>query len=682
MNTTRAGVLVGGWLLLAVLCATVWAEFDFRLDIHWDRWKKTHQKKYQNEVEEMGRRALWEKNLMQINIHNLEASMGLHTYTMGISHLSDLTKEEMLKIYAPLKLPKNFKMTPTPLQATNEDVPASVDWRESGLVTSVKNQGSCGSCWAFSTVGALEGLLAKTTGNLVDLSPQNLVDCSGPYANDGCNGGWPHQALQYVIDNPGIDSLASYPYEGMEETCHYNPKFRTANCSSYYFVNKDEQILKQASASIGPISIAIDASDISQYRSGVYYNPYCGQELNHAVLLVGYGTDDITGLDYWLVKNSWGENWGENGYIRMARNKNQMCGISLYSVFPQFIFYSHVWAMRVNMPDCAGVVGVWLLALLCATVRAEFDSRLDQHWELWKKTHQKKYQTQVEEANRRELWEKNLLYINIHNLEASMSLHTYTVAMNHLGDLSEEEVSNLYASLKVPSDLEMAPSPHFSADVDLPSSLDWRKKGLVTKVKDQGECGACWAFSSVGALEGLLAKTTGKLEELSPQNLVDCSTKYGNKRCVGGLLQFAFQYIIANKGISSEKSYPYQAKAGVCRYNPAYRTANCSSYQYVRPATESALKQALAKVGPISVAVHSSCRSFVYYRSGVLNDPACLKRVDHGALAVGYGTDGDLDYWLVKNSWGTSWGEEGYIRIARNKKNMCGIASFGIFPLK
>ncbi|XP_033847474.1 cathepsin S-like [Periophthalmus magnuspinnatus] len=120
-----------------------------------------------------------------------------------------------------------------------------------------------------------------------------------------------------------------------DETCYYSPKYRAANCSSYYFVNKDEQSLKMASAYIGPISIAIDASDISQYTSGVYYNPYCGQDLNHAVLLVGYGTDDITGLDYWLVKNSWGPNWGENGYIRMARNKNQMCGMSLYAVYPQ-----------------------------------------------------------------------------------------------------------------------------------------------------------------------------------------------------------------------------------------------------------------------------------------------------------------------------------------------------------
>uniref|UniRef100_A0A3B3ZAW8 Cathepsin S, ortholog 1 n=1 Tax=Periophthalmus magnuspinnatus TaxID=409849 RepID=A0A3B3ZAW8_9GOBI len=196
--------MVGGWLLLALLCATVWAEFDFSLDIHWDRWKKTHQKKYQNEVRIDNRTNY---------LNDFKASMGLHTYTLGINHLSDLVTYSHY-----FSLPKNFKMTPTPLQETNEDVPDTVDWRESGLVTSVKNQGSCGSCWAFSTAGALEGLLAKTTGHLVNLSPQNLVGCSGEYGNDGCNGGWPHQALQYVIDNPGIDSAASYPYEGMVRT--------------------------------------------------------------------------------------------------------------------------------------------------------------------------------------------------------------------------------------------------------------------------------------------------------------------------------------------------------------------------------------------------------------------------------------------------------------------------------
>uniref|UniRef100_A0A3B3Z7N1 Cathepsin S, ortholog2, tandem duplicate 1 n=1 Tax=Periophthalmus magnuspinnatus TaxID=409849 RepID=A0A3B3Z7N1_9GOBI len=327
--------MVGGWLLLlALLCATVWAQFDSTLDQHWDLWKKTYQKSYKNQAEELGRRALWEKNLKQINIHNLEASMGLHTYTMAVNHMSDLTKEEMLRIYAPLASQKDFKMTPTPLQETDVDVPDTVDWRESGLVTSVKDQGSCGSCWAFSTAGALEGLLAKTTGKLVDLSPQNLVDCSGKYGTQGCNGGWPHHALQYVIDNQGIDSEASYSYKGKDGSCRYYPASRAANCSAYYYVDKDELSLKQAVATIGPIVIVLDASDIFNYESGVYYNPSCGRLTNHAMLLIGYGTDDTSGLDYWLIKNTWDERWGERGYIRMARNKDQMCGISMYAVYP------------------------------------------------------------------------------------------------------------------------------------------------------------------------------------------------------------------------------------------------------------------------------------------------------------------------------------------------------------
>uniref|UniRef100_A0A8C6WHN1 Cathepsin L n=1 Tax=Neogobius melanostomus TaxID=47308 RepID=A0A8C6WHN1_9GOBI len=332
MTTRQQRVMLGVWLLVC-LCAPVLAEFDSRLDQHWELWKKTYQKKYHNEVSRP--QSTVEKNVNHINTHNLEASLGLHTYTLGINHLSDLTKEEVLKFYANLRFPKDFKITPTPLQVRDEDVPDSVDWRESGLVTSVKDQGECGSCWAFSAVGALEGMWAKTKKKLVDLSPQNLVDCSGKYGNEGCGGGYMHQAFDYVIDNQGIDSEASYPYKGEDGTCRYNVSNRAANCSSYRYVDKDELSLKKACATIGPIAIAIFAYDILGYESGVYYNPDCPQDLDHGVLLVGYGTDDTSGLDYWLIKNSWGEGWGENGYIRMARNKGQMCGISLYSVYPE-----------------------------------------------------------------------------------------------------------------------------------------------------------------------------------------------------------------------------------------------------------------------------------------------------------------------------------------------------------
>ncbi|XP_063343864.1 cathepsin S, ortholog2, tandem duplicate 1 isoform X3 [Pelmatolapia mariae] len=271
-----------------------------------------------------------------ITVHNLEASMGLHTYELGMNHMGDLTEEEILQFFASLTPPTDIQREPSPFAgASGSGIPDTMDWREKGCVTKVKMQGACGSCWAFSAAGALEGQLAKSTGKLVDLSPQNLVDCSGKYGNHGCNGGFMTRAFQYVIDNHGIDSDASYPYTGRDEQCHYNPATRAANCSSYQFLPEgDENALKQGLATIGPISVAIDARRprFSFYRSGVYNDPSCTQEVNHGVLAVGYGT--LNGQDYWLVKNSWGATFGDQGYIRMARNTGNQCGIALYACYP------------------------------------------------------------------------------------------------------------------------------------------------------------------------------------------------------------------------------------------------------------------------------------------------------------------------------------------------------------
>ncbi|KAM9309801.1 cathepsin S-like [Pholidichthys leucotaenia] len=336
MSPTVEGLVMLGSVLLLSLSMGEATMFGGHLDAHWELWKKTHDKKYENEVEDMRRRELWEKNLMLITTHNLEASMGLHTYELSMNHLGDLTPEEMGQFYATLTPPTDVQRAPSPFARwSGADAPLSVDWREKGCVTRVKMQGSCGSCWAFSAVGALEAQLAKMTGKLVDLSPQNLVDCSSKYGNHGCNGGFMHHAFQYIIDNHGIDSDASYPYKGQNEQCHYSPMYRAANCSQYRFLPEgDEDALKQALATIGPISVAIDAKRPSfyLYRSGVYDDPSCSQNVNHAVLAVGFGTEN--GRDYWLVKNSWGTSYGEQGYVRMVRNKNNQCGIALYGCYP------------------------------------------------------------------------------------------------------------------------------------------------------------------------------------------------------------------------------------------------------------------------------------------------------------------------------------------------------------
>ncbi|XP_009991966.1 PREDICTED: cathepsin S isoform X2 [Chaetura pelagica] len=259
------------------------------------------------------------------------------------------------------------------------------------------------------------------------------------------------------------------------------------------------------------------------------------------------------------------------------------------------------------------------------------DPALDWHWKLWKKTYGKEYRHEVEEGNRRVIWEKNLRLVTLHNLEQSLGLHSYQLGMNHLADM--------------------------------------------------GSCGSCWAFSAVGALEAQVKLKTGKLVSLSPQNLVDCSTMYGNKGCSGGFMTNAFQYIIDNEGIDSDESYPYKAQNGTCQYNVSARAATCSRYVELPYADEEALKDAVANVGPVSVAIDATQPTFFLYRSGVYDDPRCSQEVNHGVLAVGYGTLDNKDYWLVKNSWGVHFGDEGYIRMVRNQENHCGIASYASYPL-
>jgi len=215
-------------------------------------------------------------------------------------------------------------------------LPDAIDWRDQGYVTAVKDQGNCGSCWAFSVTGALEGQHKRATGVLVSLSEQNLLDCDDK--NYGCDGGLVDVSFRYIKENGGIDTEASYPYRARaQRACHFNRSTVGATETGYVQLKRgDEEVLKMAVATQGPISVAIDASPRSfeLYKSGVYNDAACSSDkMNHCVLLVGYGTDPIHG-DYWLVKNSWGMKWGEEGYIRMARDKGNMCGIANEAMYP------------------------------------------------------------------------------------------------------------------------------------------------------------------------------------------------------------------------------------------------------------------------------------------------------------------------------------------------------------
>jgi len=309
----------------------------------------------------------------------------------------------------------------------------------------------------------------------------------------------------------------------------------------------------------------------------------------------------------------------------------------------------------------------------------------DRHWELWKGVHNKQY-SDAEELVRRAIWESNLKYVENHNLEADLGVHTYWLGMNAYADMTNAEfvrVMNGYnASVRVQRNQDRH-TFRFNPNLgDLPDTVDWRTKGYVTEVKDQGQCGSCWAFSSTGALEGQHFKATGKLVSLSEQNLVDCSRKQGNMGCNGGLMDYAFEYIKVNNGIDTEPSYPYEARDGQCRFKSADVGATDTGFTDITSKDEDALQQAVATVGPISVAIDASHASFQLYKRGVYNEPRCSQtQLDHGVLAVGYGTEGTHAYWLVKNSWGKSWGDQGYIMMTRNKKNQCGIATASSYPL-
>ncbi|KJE93763.1 cathepsin L2 [Capsaspora owczarzaki ATCC 30864] len=301
----------------------------------------------------------------------------------------------------------------------------------------------------------------------------------------------------------------------------------------------------------------------------------------------------------------------------------------------------------------------------------------------WKALHNRQYASAQEEALRQEIYLSNLELINEHN---AAGRHSYTLGMNEFGDLAHHEFAAKYLGVRfngVNATKSFASSTYLPRMVSLPDSVDWRTAGIVTPVKNQGQCGSCWSFSTTGSVEGQHARKTGTLVSLSEQNLVDCSSQEGNEGCNGGLMDDAFEYIIKNGGIDTEASYPYTATTGTCKFNAANIGATVASYQDIITGSESDLQNAVATVGPVSVAIDASHINFQFYFTGVYNEKKCsTTQLDHGVLAVGYGTSTEgKDYWLVKNSWGATWGKAGYIWMSRNADNQCGIATSASYPL-
>ncbi|ODN04735.1 Cathepsin L [Orchesella cincta] len=308
---------------------------------------------------------------------------------------------------------------------------------------------------------------------------------------------------------------------------------------------------------------------------------------------------------------------------------------------------------------------------------------LKDEWDAFKSHHSKNYTNDVEDRFRMKIYLENRQRIAKHNKNQD---NEYKLRMNKYGDLLPHEFKSIMNGYRL--DLKRNSSEHerivflSPENFDAPKSVDWRTKGYVTPVKDQGQCGSCWSFSATGALGRQHMRKSGKLISLSEQNLVDCSGSEGNEGCNGGLMDNAFRYIQKNKGLDTEKSYPYEAQDDQCRFKASDVGADDKGFVDVPEGNEKALKKAVAANGPISVAIDASHETFQFYESGVYFEKKCSStELDHGVLVVGYGTEDGKDYWIVKNSWGEGWGDGGYIKMARNKNNACGIASQASYPV-
>ena len=320
-----------------------------------------------------------------------------------------------------------------------------------------------------------------------------------------------------------------------------------------------------------------------------------------------------------------------------------------------------------------------IVATLCITTMASAFNETEHNWSKFQQfitRFDKSYSNLQEFEKRFEVFRSNMEYISQQNTQSNL----YTLGVTPFADLTEDEFAR-FNGIRTEGPFSTGCGKFASISSDIPSRYDWRDHDAVNAVKDQGQCGSCWSFSATGAMEGAWSISKGELVSLSEQQLVDCSKSYGNHGCNGGLMDSAFQYAKDN-GMCLETAYPYTANGGDCqKCDPVVTITGCVD---VTKNNQVDLKEAVS-IGPVSIAIEADTKAFQLYTSGVLTGDACGTNLDHGVLIVGYGEESGTKYWLVKNSWGPSWGDNGYIKLGRsdstNDPGVCGIAMQPSYPI-
>jgi len=337
---TLLSLAVFGLFLVVGTLADIIPEHDQQ----WEEYKRVFNKEYQSEEEEHKRRENWENSLSEIEEHNTHYERGEVDYKMGLNDFADQTEKEFVSTHferlTEEKIATRRASSVALHKPSNKKAPASFDWRKQNVVTPVKDQGKCNSCWAFSTIGTFEGVMAKKLGRLVAYSEQNLLDCIGEGCSTCDQGCLLEYALDYMQRND-INTNASYPYTAKAHPCRQRASHNSGIKLRDYnaITSKNDSHLIDALINIGPISIALACfQGLKEYEEGIYQHIGNWQEdpkeqLLHAMLLVGYGTSK-NNHPYWIIKNSWATRWGEKGYFRLSRKQNNHCGISADALYP------------------------------------------------------------------------------------------------------------------------------------------------------------------------------------------------------------------------------------------------------------------------------------------------------------------------------------------------------------